>query len=67
MSNLLKDNKKLMLEWDYRKNISLNPNTLTIGSNQKVWWICKKVMSGKPRFIQEQVEANAHIVQEKRD
>ncbi|MCX4248648.1 MAG: zinc-ribbon domain-containing protein [Bacilli bacterium] len=42
MSNLLKDNKKLMLEWDYRKNISLNPNTLTIGSNQKVWWICEK-------------------------
>ena len=42
MSNLLKDNKKLMLEWNYRKNISLNPNTLTIGSNQKVWWICEK-------------------------
>ena len=36
------DNKELMSEWDYDKNVDLDPNTLTAGSNKKAWWICKK-------------------------
>lgn len=35
------DNKELMSEWDYEKNVDLDPNTLTAGSNKKAWWICK--------------------------
>ncbi len=36
------DNKELMKEWDWDKNneIDLNPNTLTLGSHQKIWWKC---------------------------
>ena len=34
-------NPGLLKEWDYRKNKSLNPNTITSGSAKKVWWICK--------------------------
>ena len=32
-----------MKEWDYKKNndIKIFPETLTTGSNKKVWWICK--------------------------
>ena len=43
MSNKLIDNKEVMKEWDYKKNndIKIFPETLTTGSNKKVWWICK--------------------------
>ena len=36
-------NSKLMSEWDWVKNNNLNliPETLTLGSNKKVWWKCK--------------------------
>ena len=38
------DNAELMAEWDWEKNNKLNfdPQTLTLGSGQKVWWKCKK-------------------------
>lgn len=29
-------------DWDYDKNGSLTPDMFTYGSNQKVWWTCKK-------------------------
>ena len=35
-------NPALMEEWDYEKNISINPKTLTFQSRKKVWWKCKK-------------------------
>ena len=31
----------LLEEWDYEKNISLSPSSLSPHSNQKVWWKCK--------------------------
>ena len=36
------DNPLLMSEWNYEKNCDLNPETLTLGSNKKVWWKCSK-------------------------
>ncbi len=42
MSNLLKDNKELMREYNYEKNHNVDLNNLTIGSGKKVWWICSK-------------------------
>ena len=38
------DNPTLMAEWNWEKNneLSLDPNTLTLGSGKKVWWICDK-------------------------
>lgn len=30
----------LAKEWDYAKNGSLSPKTITFGSDKKVWWIC---------------------------
>ena len=35
-------NPNLALEWDYEKNNDLVPTNISAGSNQKVWWICKK-------------------------
>lgn len=32
----------LASEWDYEKNGSLFPNTVTFGSDKKVWWICER-------------------------
>lgn len=29
-------------EWDYRRNGNLTPESVTYGSNKKVWWICPK-------------------------
>ena len=36
------DDKKLMSEWDWSKNESLEytPSQITIGSSKKVWWKC---------------------------
>ena len=42
MSNLLKDNKYLMEEWNYEKNKKLSPDNISLGSNKKVWWRCSK-------------------------
>ena len=33
---------ELMKEWDYEKNKKYDPKKLTIYSNVKVWWKCKK-------------------------
>ena len=33
---------ELLKEWDYDKNIGINPKILLNGSNVKVWWKCKK-------------------------
>ena len=42
MSNLLKDNKELMEQWDYEKNQDLNLDKLTLGSGKVAWWKCEK-------------------------
>lgn len=42
MSSLLKDNKKLMKEYDFEKNKDINLDKLTVGSGKKVWFICPK-------------------------
>lgn len=34
-------NTELIKEWDYSKNIGLDPTLLTHGSHKKVWWKCK--------------------------
>lgn len=36
------DNKKLMKEWDFEKNIQFNPYKLSKYSNKAVYWICSK-------------------------
>lgn len=42
MSNKLIDNKKLMKEWNWEKNLIYVPNELSLGSSKKVWWKCNK-------------------------
>ena len=42
MSNLLKDNKELMKEWDYQKNKEIVVDNVTSGSKIKAWWKCSK-------------------------
>ncbi len=39
---LLMVNPKLSEEWDYDKNVPLEPKDVSIGSHQKVWWKCTK-------------------------
>lgn len=33
---------ELVKEWDYNKNAPINPDMVTIGSDQKYWWICEQ-------------------------
>ena len=42
MSNLLIENKKLMSEWNYKKNAEFDLNNITSGFSKKVWWKCNK-------------------------
>ena len=32
----------LLEEWDYEKNVDITPEMVTVKSNKKVWWKCKK-------------------------
>lgn len=41
MRKLLIDCPKLVEEWNYNKNIDLDPKTISINSNKSVWWICE--------------------------
>jgi hypothetical protein len=41
-NDLVTKQPNLALEWDYEKNKQLNPRTISPGSNNKVWWKCKK-------------------------
>lgn len=36
----LKKNRRLLEEWDYEKNLHLNPKYIAKGSHKKAWWIC---------------------------
>lgn len=38
------DNPALIAEWDWQKNdgLKIAPQLLTLGSNKKVWWICRQ-------------------------
>ena len=36
------DNVQLMAEWNAERNKDITPLQLTLGSNKKVWWVCKK-------------------------
>jgi very-short-patch-repair endonuclease len=38
--SIAKKNPHLLEEWDYTKNVKINPNEITYGSNSKVWWKC---------------------------
>lgn len=40
MANLLKNSKDLMKEYCYEKNLGLDLDKITIGSNVKIWWKC---------------------------
>lgn len=31
---------ELAAEWDYTKNITIQPSEITYGSTKKVWWVC---------------------------
>ena len=42
MSKLLKDDSKLINQWNYKKNNNSILETVTTGSGKKVWWVCDK-------------------------
>lgn len=41
-NSLYSVNPKLSLEWHPTKNGSMTPKDYTVGSNEKVWWLCSK-------------------------
>ncbi len=40
--SLAKHSPELITEWNYSKNLQVNPETVSFGSNKKVWWKCSK-------------------------
>ena len=44
VNDLKTTHPELLDEWDYEKNNKLGifPEKVSRGSNEKVWWICKK-------------------------
>jgi len=49
MLNVLKNNylyvrrPDLLTEWDYEKNIGIDPKKVTFSNSKKIWWICKNL------------------------
>jgi hypothetical protein len=41
-NNLARKYPELLNEWDYEKNVGLNPSDFTPHVGKKVWWQCKK-------------------------
>ncbi len=39
-NDLLTNNAKVAEEWNYKRNGSLTPEKMLVGSNKKVWWKC---------------------------
>ena len=52
------DCKELMEQWDFDKNIELDPNLLSIGSAKKAWWICDKKHSWQDEIRGRAVKGN---------
>ena len=52
------ENPQIFAEWDYDKNIGIDPDKITGGSNKKVWWRCELdhsfLASVNHRFSREQ-------------
>jgi very-short-patch-repair endonuclease len=42
LNDLKTTNPELAKEWNYNKNLEIDINQITKGSNKKVWWICEK-------------------------
>lgn len=40
-------NPKLYKEWDFEKNLNIDPSLISIYSNRNFWWICEKRHSWK--------------------
>jgi len=55
-NNFTVTHPELLEEWDYEKNKGLLPESLSIGSNKKVWWICKKCGSSFSTSIGRRIE-----------
>ena len=53
MKAVVVDDIKLIKEWNWEKNDSLHldPKLLTLGSNKKVWWVCKSKHEWKDSIV----------------
>lgn len=40
--SLSQNNPELLKEWDYNRNISIDPNKILSGCNKSAWWKCSK-------------------------
>ena len=40
VNDLKSQNPRITQEWDYSKNANITPETITVNSGKKVWWIC---------------------------
>ena len=50
--HMIIENKELMSEWDYEKNVSIGcyPELMAMNSNAKVWWKCQYEHSWKAKI-----------------
>ena len=55
-NNFTINHPELLQEWDYEKNKGLLPESFSIGSNKKVWWICKKCGSSFSTSVGRRIE-----------
>lgn len=54
----LRDNKKLMSEWDYEENKGINPNEISAYSHKPVMWICPVCKGKYPARVYSRTAGN---------
>ena len=42
MTKFVSSSKDLLKQWNFSKNVDLNPDLISQGSHKKVWWVCEK-------------------------
>ena len=47
--------------WNYQKNNNINIETITLGSNKKVWWKCDKGHEWEAKIVNRTKGAGCQI------
>lgn len=57
-NNLAKKHPELLQEWDYKKNLNIDPRNITPNSGEFAWWICKECKGSWETKVQNRTKGS---------
>ena len=61
VNDLATTNPELLLEWDYSKNVSIDPTLVKAGSCKKAWWKCVKGHEWETKILNRAIKGHGCI------